>query len=94
MPSASLGRQGSGLADDRDRPRGPRSCAASGETARLDFAAPPVLTPAAARRALVALAEKARSAAAARIADSLDPTGGFAAIALLAEAIRAVYPAV
>ncbi len=38
-----------------------RPMEAGGETARLDFAAP-VLTPAAARRALVALAEKARSA--------------------------------
>jgi hypothetical protein len=39
---------------------------AGGETARLDFAVGsprPVLTPGAARRALVALAEKARSAA-------------------------------
>ncbi len=36
-----------------------------GEIARLDFAAP-VLTPAAARRTLVALAEQARQAAASR----------------------------
>jgi putative heme iron utilization protein len=63
-----LGRQGDGWRMTGIDPEGVdlrRPMEAGGETARLDFAEP-VLTPEAARRALVALAQQARSAAAAR----------------------------
>ncbi len=65
-----LGREGEGWRLTGIDPEGldlRRPMGSGGETARLDFAAAnfhrPVLTPAAARRALVALADTARSAA-------------------------------